>query len=322
MGDFFTTKVHRLACTTWGCPNAWSLSVFLRSKQSRHYTLIVILFGLLLIAACTSKAQPPTQTETSQETPTIDSTQYKFTYQIDQPHRFFSTDKLKQVYLVSTDNELIKYGIAGQPTFTYNNNRLGELAFIDVTDPFNILLFYPEYFTIILLDRTLSETAEYNLFDLQFQDIPAVGISRDNYIYIFDKLTDRLKKINKTGITQWESSTLQQLINRADVEPKSIIERENFIYLNDPALGIFVFDEFGQYLRTVDLQNLEDLQVVNDYIFYAKSGRAYSFQLKTLTNREIPLPSATITLRQFRLQKQTAFFSNGESVLIYELLSK
>jgi len=66
----------------------------------------------------------------------------------------FTTDQLRNVYTVTKTNEVIKYTPSGQIQFRYNNNTLGNLAFIDATDPFNLLLFYPDFRRVILLDRT------------------------------------------------------------------------------------------------------------------------------------------------------------------------
>ena len=62
----------------------------------------------------------------------------------------FSTDKLQNLYLISPKNEVIKYDKTGKKQFLYNNNRLGELAYIDANNPFKLLLFYPEFGNIIV----------------------------------------------------------------------------------------------------------------------------------------------------------------------------
>ena len=54
----------------------------------------------------------------------------------------FTTDQLRNVYTVTNTNEVVKYTPNGKIQFRYNNNTLGNLTFIDATDPFNLSLIH------------------------------------------------------------------------------------------------------------------------------------------------------------------------------------
>ena len=60
---------------------------------------------------------------------------------IQQVSKYVTTDKLGQVYIVNTNDELIKYNAQGQEQFVYFDRTLGEISLIDATNPFQILVF-------------------------------------------------------------------------------------------------------------------------------------------------------------------------------------
>ena len=107
---------------------------------------------------------------------------------------YFTTDKLKRIYAVTDDNELIQYDSNGKELFRYNNNTLGELTYIDTSNPFNLLLFYSEFQTVITLDRTLSPTGNLNLLTTEVGDAAAVALSNDNQLWVYDAASLQLKK--------------------------------------------------------------------------------------------------------------------------------
>ena len=50
--------------------------------------------------------------------------------------RFFETDRLAQLYLVTDRDELIKYSADGREQFRYHNTTLGQISFSGCSGPF------------------------------------------------------------------------------------------------------------------------------------------------------------------------------------------
>jgi len=230
---------------------------------------------------------------------------------------FFSTDKLGQFYIVNDDEQLIKYNSNGDSLFQFNNHQNGELAMVDPTDPFNVLLYYPEFMKVVTLDRTLSPTSEYDLYDLDIVDVPAIGMSNDNNIWIYDNTSFTLKKINRNGKLIVESENLSFQL-KTWLQPTFILERGNFVFVNDPFQGIFIFDLFGKYIKTLEFKGLEDFQVENDNIIYQHDSTLHAFDMSTLNEIVIPLPIEVSDEDQVQVQKDFIFVRKGERVLVYQ----
>lgn len=230
--------------------------------------------------------------------------------------RFFTTDKLQQIYVVTPDNQVVKLDPQGNELFRFTNRTLGNLGLLDATDPFNILLFYPDYFTLLFLDRTMNKTQEISLFDKDLQQIQAIGVSTDNQLWLYDSNTFKLKKLTTRGDITLESGDLSLLIGKP-IQPNFILERENFVFVNDPTLGILVFDLFGQYLKTIAIKDLEQFQVLNQQLFYVELGELHIFDLNSLLDRSLPLPLPAEKLVHARIQTNQLYLLLENSLEIY-----
>ena len=244
-----------------------------------------------------------------------DST-YTFVTKITDQAKFFTTDKLRQIYLVTEKNEVIKYDPSGKELFRYNNNRLGDLKQVDVTNPFNILLYYPAYQTAVTLNRTLSQTGEFQLLDLNLLEVNAIGMSNDNNIWVFDENTSKLKKINGAGAIVLQSNQLNMVLGFLP-KPNFILERENMVYLNDPKAGVLVFDNYGQYVKMLDLKGLSDFQVLDNQLIYREKEKLMAFHLQTLTTRSIELPAGIRAEDHIRIQNNRLFVEKDKQLLVY-----
>ena len=222
------------------------------------------------------------------------------------PFLFFTTDKVQQIYAVTPQNEVIKYSPDGQEIFRFNNNTLGRLGHIDATDPFNLLLFYPDFQIAITLDRTMSITGEFNLQDLGIFNVQAMATARDNDIWLYDELNFQLKKISREGIVQSSSEDLNLLLGQAP-DVKSIEARENFVYLNAPAIGLLVFDNFGNYHKTIPIQDIQQFQILDKRLIYQREEKMYIFHLLALTENPLALPESVMEADQIRLQKNKLY---------------
>lgn len=246
---------------------------------------------------------------------------YSLLYTLDISSPVFTTDQLRNVYTVTKTNEVIKYSPKGQIQFRYNNNTQGSLAFIDATDPFNLLLFYPDFRRVILLDRTLSETGAFDLFNLDVIDVPAVGISSDNNLWIYDDIKFILKKLDRSGNVVQESNNLSLVLGKT-LSPNFILERNNGLYLNDPESGILVFDLFGNFTKTIEIKGLSQFQIIDQQLVYWQNEKLHVFNLKSLQTRSLDLQLPQDAEQLVRIEKDRLYVRTGPCLKIYQINTK
>lgn len=246
---------------------------------------------------------------------TLDST-YQLIQTIETDATFFTTDNLQQLYLVNSENEIVKFTAEGKDVFRFSNNTLGDLTFLDAGNPFNLLLYYPEYQNIITLDRTLNQRGQFNLYDLGFLQVQAVGMSKDNRIWLFDNLNCQLKKIDNDGTIVIESDDLRLLLGQS-VQANFLLEREQQIFVNDPKLGILIFDDFGQYIKTIDFKGLRRFQVIGNRILFVEDGKLKAFNLHSLLMETIKVPNKAGDLENIQIQKNRLYNLEKGALMVF-----
>jgi len=243
--------------------------------------------------------------------------EYKLVQTIATDAHYFSTDKLQNLYLVSPKNEVVKYDKTGREIFRYNNNRLGDLMLIDANNPFKIGLFYPELGNFIFLDRTMTDVGSFRFYDYNFIQIDAVALAADNNIWLYDKLDFQLKKINQAGKIVFESGDLSLTINRP-LSPNFMVEREQQIYLNDPTVGILVFDVFGQFEKILEFKGLTKFQILDGKLLFFQNGKLQAFNLQSLLMQEVKLPEGVGEKAEVLVQKNRMYVLEIGALQVFE----
>jgi hypothetical protein len=229
---------------------------------------------------------------------------------------FISTDEMGNVYLVREDNALIRYDNNGDSTGNFRSIQNGELQSIDATNPLRILLYYSNFSKVLLLDRMLSVKNELDLKKLQIYNAPAVGMSTDGKIWVYDYGNARLKKFDdQLNITNTGNDMRQE--SQTVPRPTTLIERDGKVYMPDPQNGIYTFDRFASYINTLEIQGIKkDLQVFGAQLVYQKGDSLVSYDMQTLNQKVIALPKDKNFI-QARLERNRIFFLFKDRLEIY-----
>lgn len=218
-------------------------------------------------------------------------------------------------FYTMADNRILKFGPDGKYLYPYEEFRNGKIGMIDVTNPMKLMVYYPDFSTIVFLDRFLSPLSKYNFFDFGYQNITAVASSVDGRIWFYDNVDFKLKKIDETGKVYRESQPLNVLIEQAP-NPNFIVEKDNQIYVNDSAIGIMVFDLFGSYAKTIPLKGLKRFQVLQGQIVYQDAVTVNSYNPMTFETKGFALPDTTGMI-QIAIEKNAIGVLRADKVDFY-----
>lgn len=206
--------------------------------------------------------------------------------------RLMTTDELGNIYVVNEENALVRINENGDSTGNFRSVQNGDLLWVDATNPLRILLSYPQYAKVILLDNMLSPKHELDLKKMQLFNIPALGLSADGRLWVYDYNQARLRKINDRMEQDAESNDLRMEAGTVP-QPASLLEHQGRVYLCDSLQGIFTFDRFGNYLSTLALLGVPRLQAVGSQLLYLQEGAIQVYDTKSLQAGVIELPDTT-----------------------------
>lgn len=235
-----------------------------------------------------------------------------------------SVDPFENIFIVTPENEIVKYDAGGREQFRYSNNRLGEISIFDATSPFNLLAFFPEFNLVQTFDRTLSPTGEFRLFEAGIAQSGALSISSDNNIWLFDDANFSLKKLDKEGRLLLESGNLNLILGHP-IEPVFVAERDNFVYLWEPAGGLFVFDIFAKFIRRLPTPEGAQSPFLfqNYFCHYRPKGEIFCEETTApFSSFSIPLENAPAFPSGLQMHANRVFLSSETGVEIFEIVKK
>lgn len=189
-------------------------------------------------------------------------------------------DKLGNLYVVTDKNILIKYDKNNREKYRYANKRSGRITQLDVSNPLKILLFFDDFNYLLVLDATLTEVIDFKIEDFEMTDITAAAIANDDNYWVYDPVQFRLLKINHRGIILTQSSNTNDF-GMDGTNISRIRESGNFVILCDNSKGFYIFDNLGQYVKTLDIPNVDYFQFYGRSIFYYAGNMLRAANIQT-----------------------------------------
>lgn len=224
--------------------------------HNRYFDMMVRLIALfLLLANCAASR--------SQEVPVV---------------KDFFVDPAGRPYLLLNDDRLVTANQLGATTNSFYDSSLGSPDYIDVTNPFQILVYYREYGTVVVLDRTLSELDRIDLFaNPAIRQPGAIARSYDNGLWVFDNWNYRLLRIDERGEVDQSTNDLRLQLNGPG-EPSDIYVGRNVVILNFPDVSrLAVFSNFGEFRRWVEVPAATRLSWKAPYLLATKADTAWKW---------------------------------------------
>ena len=224
------------------------------------------------------------------------------------------TDAIENYY-VASQNSICKTSSQNNSKFIYSLKRSGTITSIDAGDPMRVLVFYKDLSLITFLDNFMAEASSISLMDFGLDQAETVCKALNNGIWVYDIKQDKLVKISAALNIDVEILNIQRIIGE-NFNPTQMIERNNGLYLNDPAKGIFVFDNYGAYLRKIPEPNIRKFNVLDDILSFRRNNDIFSLNTETLELSKIYSDS---TMTDFSITEKKLFILNADSLHIYKL---
>lgn len=205
--------------------------------------------------------------------------------------RFATADQLGNVYLITTQNALEKYAPDGRLLTRYSNNRLGQTTWLDVANPQKVLAWYADFRTMVVLDRSLTVLGELNLIGAGYPEVRTVAAAADGNLWLYDEVAFQLKKISPEGNVLFQSQALN-MIQTERIAVTAIRDDGTQVLASDPALGILLFDVYGQYQRSLPWPGISTFVLEQNRLEYLTDTALHIEHLQAFATRDIPLPES------------------------------
>lgn len=190
----------------------------------------------------------------------------------------YKIDRIGNAYFYDAKNAITKYETKIQRYTRYADLRSGKVSSIDVSNPLRVLVFYSDQGIVKFLDVNLTEINSLQIRNTYPEGwISLVSSSNNNGIWMYDNLNRRLIKLDEQLNVVFQSGDLYLVLSQK-INPTALFEYADELYLADAKNGVFVFDLFGGYKRTMPIFAENILQVESNKIIYQKNNQWLSYQ--------------------------------------------
>ena len=203
--------------------------------------------------------------------------------------KILQVDELGNAYIVRKDNGFVKYNENGDSIANYLSIANGDIAFVDVTNPLRVMLYYAKFAKLVLLDRMLAPKSELNLRKLNQLNSNVIATSAEGNLWVYDQFNATLNKLDMQLNTMIQGNDLRQQLSELP-RPEYLVERDRRVYMADTAQGILVFDQYGSFVNSLSIFGVRKLQVVGSQIIYRRADTLFAYDMQRIETEELAIP--------------------------------
>jgi hypothetical protein len=179
--------------------------------------------------------------------------------------------KYSEHIIVKTENKV---------SDTFYTSKYGHLTSLDTRFPLKKLAYFKESNSFLVLNNrfgiiTFTQLDKIGLFESVF-----VTYSSDGLIWIFDRASNRLLKINENNDTKFQTDNPFFYKNKAYF-PTHFFDLKSKMIALDTTFGLFVLDSYGNLLESIPSATISKVFVIQSIVFIIKEGQLFQFDYET-----------------------------------------
>ncbi|MGF1584699.1 MAG: hypothetical protein ACFCUM_05225 [Bacteroidales bacterium] len=205
---------------------------------------------------------------------------YKIIYSGAAPAETLYTDQLENAYFVD-GHKLIKISVSTGERIEYGSLSAGRISSADVSNPFQLLIFYRDFNQVVFLNNKLSTIQPpVNLSEVDIEQAALVCSSGRGGFWVYNDLGNRLVYFDRQLRNTNQSMVITSITGSGQI-PVFMSEVHSHVYLNISGYGILVFDRFASLIKTIPYSGPDRFQVIGGKIVYFLNGELYSLDTET-----------------------------------------
>lgn len=234
---------------------------------------------------------------------------------------------------IGSQNSIVKLDVNGDYINQYYPMFHGKVNCIDAKDPRRILVYYKEYAYVVFLNQDLvnagslsiyqlnSKPEPVNLDDLNLSFVKLACLDEYNESYwVYDDNNSDIILIDQENRIDFRGDALDEF-TELEPDPNYMLMESNRLFINNPASGVYIFDENGRFVRKLPLMGLKKIQAHGDKLFYASNSFLIVRDLVSEEETYHPLPVLNFKDWTLSLDAKPARinFLTKEGVMIYSM---
>jgi hypothetical protein len=202
----------------------------------------------------------------------------------------------------------------------FAEHGLEAVDVFDVSNPQKIIVYQPDLQRGKILDRTLSVDNSFDFSTKPDYNIVLLGAALDDNVWAIDFFQHTLLKIERNTSAFIQKNDNIGFAPNVPMLATCLRESPEAVYVSLPVEGVFVFDSFGNYQKTLPLKNLTNFQLINDKIVWYDNQKIHTFDSNSLQTVEQPLPFTLPKNAKISFVKGVLALNNGKCIQLFSVL--
>lgn len=200
---------------------------------------------------------------------------------------YIGKDNLKTDYYFSKNTLKKRSATKG---YQYQNLSFGKIKNACITNPLQVVAFYEDFNTLILLDNQFNETQQIDGNKLEIPiKIEAFGLSSQNQVWLYDGFLQKISLYNfKTNSNKIISTTITERL-------KDYNSDYNFFYWIDESNTFYSISIFGKIKTITTIPEYDAVQIIDESkLILKKNNELYFFNVDKQSQQKIELVEKSI----------------------------
>jgi len=226
-------------------------------------------------------------------------------------------DELGNVYLLSNTG-IERRNAVGGGVFRASDMQWGEFHDVDVTDPLRPFIHFPAAGKVVFFDNTLSQQGSpIDLYARGYDNAEFMCGSRGDGFWLWDARNSEIMRVDRNFAKLYATGNLSILL-RSELQPIGLTERGNFLYLLNRDYRLFIFDMFGAWKRTLQLDGPCSFQAdAERLIVFYEGGSMQLIDTSRWIAEDVALPSST---GSYFFQGRKLFSLSGGMLKVFQFV--
>jgi len=226
------------------------------------------------------------------------------------------SDVFDQFYLINGSN-LYLFSNDGVIVHTYSNKNIGEITQVDVSNPMRILLYYADFNQLHFLNNKLSPiTSPILLDELGYASVGGACNSFQNGFWIYDSQKGQPILFSSNLELKYKGTTIN-LPDSVTSIPILMREEGKSLYLAFADYGLYIFEQTGNLLRFIPIDNLKYIQIKGNYAYYI--ANQIFFRLDLISYQTQMIEKKVQNFYGFTVLGNKIIFASHDSLSFYSI---
>lgn len=229
-----------------------------------------------------------------------------------------SMDIYNNIYVADTQGNITHYNEKGDSIRRFAPEQPATIHLLEAWKGLKILAFYRDLQRFTWLNRFLTPTETHNLPPEIIGFARLLNYSNDGWIWLFDEQDFSLKKYDFRSQKIIIRTPCDLIFPTQNYQISFLREYQNQVFLVDKNFGIFLFDNFGNFKKNLQIRNVNFINFWGENIAYIQEKTLYLQHLyKNNVERKITLPIEQNYKDFFLLTSTQIYLFTSDFMLIY-----